>query len=288
MGITATGTAFPGERIPDGEMGWGRDAAWEIVAEARRQNLSFLAGSLAFYAFVSLLPLLLLVLIAATLFAGDTVANYFIALTRLYLSPAGRNLIAKAITDASGWAGGSIVGLVVLVWAAFQMFLGFDIAFAQIYGSEPAEQPIRTRIRDGLVVLLAFVLTLAAAVGTAAAFSLLPDFMFSGVVDSLLLVCGLLIAFYPLYYVFPNVDVTPREVLPGAVFAAVGWALLQSLFQFYVSVTTLAAVFGVISGALLFLLWLYFGALILLLGIVLNVVLARRATERSPRPPNRG
>ncbi|KYH27504.1 hypothetical protein HAPAU_01720 [Halalkalicoccus paucihalophilus] len=259
-------------------MGRGNEVAREIVAEARRHNLSFLAGSLAFYAFVSLLPLLLLVLLAATLFAGDTVANYLVALTRLYLSPAGQNLIANAITDAAGWAGGSLVGLVVLVWAAFQMFLGLDIAFGQIYETEPAEQPIRTRVRDGLVVLFAVVLTLVAAVGTVAAFTLLPDFRFSGAIDMLLLVCGLLIAFYPLYYVFPNVDVTPREVLPGAVFAAVGWTLLQSLFQFYVSVTTLAAVFGVISGALLFLLWLYFGALILLLGIVLNVVVAGRAT----------
>lgn len=249
-----------------------------VVEEGRQQNLSFMAGSLAFYAFVSLLPLLLLVLIAATLFAGDTVVNYFLALTRLYLSPAGQNLIANAITDAAGWVGGSFIGLVVLVWAAFQMFLGFDIAFAQIYGTEPAEQPIRTRVRDGLVVLFAFVLALVAAVGTVAAFSLLPDFSFSGAVDSLLLVCGLLVAFYPLYYVFPNVDVTSREVLPGAVLAAVGWALLQSLFQVYVSVTTLADVFGVIGGALLFLLWLYFGSLVLLVGVVLNVVLAGRAS----------
>lgn len=254
------------------------EVIWEVVLEGRQQNLPFLAGSLAFYAFVSLLPLLLLVLVAATVLAGETVALYLLALTRLYLSPAGENLMASTLTDAAGWVGSSFIGLVVLVWAAFRMFLGLDIAFSQLYRTEPTDRPIRSRVRDGLVVLFAFVLTLGAAVGTVAAFTLLPDFRFSGVVDSLLLVFGLLVAFFPLYYVFPNVDVTPQEALPGAVFAALGWALLQSLFQFYVSITSLAAVFGVISGALLFLLWLYFGALILLVGIVLNVVLAGRAS----------
>lgn len=259
-------------------MRWGADVAWEVVLEGRRQNLPFLAGSLAFYAFVSLLPLLLLVLVATTLFAGETVAGYLLALTRLYLSPAGEDLIATALTDATGWFGSSLIGLVVLVWAAFRMFLSLDVAFGAIYGTNPGETPLLGRIRDGLIVVFALVLTLAGAVGTAAAFTLLPELRYSVAIDALLLVCGLFVAFFPLYYVLPDVDVTPLEVLPGAVLAAVGWALLQSLFQVYVSVATLPAVFGVISGAVLFLLWLYFGALILLVGIVVNVVLAGRAS----------
>lgn len=262
--------------------------AREIVDELQRQNLPFLAGSLAFYAFVSLLPFLLLVLVAASLFAGETVANYVLALTRLYLSPAGQDLVANAITDAAGWVGSSLLGVAVLMWAAFRMFLGIDIAFSQLYGTPRTETSITRRIRDGLLVLLAIMFVLAAAVGTVALFTFLPDFRYSGAVDSLLLVLGLLVAFFPLYYVFPNVDVTIGEALPGALVAAVGWALLESLFQLYVSVTTLAAVFGVIGGALLFLLWLYFGALILLVGVVVNVVLAGRTPTGTPRPPNRG
>ncbi len=254
----------------------GYEVVREIVMEAHRQRLSFLAASLAFYAFVSLLPFLLLVLIVASMLAGETVANYLLELTRLYLSPVGQNLLANAIVNASDWAGGSVIGLVVLVWAAFQMFLGIDTAFTQLYNTEEAGISISRRVRDGLVVLSAIVLALAAAVATAAAFTLLPEFRYTGVVDSLLLVCGLLVAFFPLYYVFPNADVTVREALPGAIVAAVGWALLEWLFQLYASITTLAAVFGVIGGGLLFLLWLYFGALILLVGVVINVVLAGR------------
>lgn len=269
---------LPGGKQGSEMRGWvnGVEVAREIIVEARRQNLPFLAGSLAFYAFVSLLPLLLLAVIVATVVAGDTVAGYLLAVTRLYLSPAGEDLIAGAITDATGWVGGSLIGLVVLVWAAFRMFLGIDIAFSQLYGTTRSETPLGRQLRDGIVVVVAIVLVLIAAVLTVAVFTLFPEFRLSGVVDALLLVIGLLVAFFPLYYVFPNVEITPREALPGAVFSAIGWVVLERLFQLYVSVTTLAAVFGVIGGALLFLLWLYFGALILLVGVVINVVLAGR------------
>jgi membrane protein len=88
-----------------------------------------------------------------------------------------------------------------------------------------------------------------------------------------------------MYYVFPDVDVTFREVLPGAALAAVGWALLQSAFQVYVSLSSASQVYGVIGGVLLFLAWLYFGAVVILLGGATNVVLAgRERAMTSPSP----
>jgi membrane protein len=251
---------------------------WAIVEEVRRQDLPFLAASLAFYAFVSLLPLLLLVLVAATLVAGDAIADHLIALTRLYLSPTGQDLLADAITEAAGWVGSSILGLVVLVWSAFRIFLGIDIAFAQLYGTT-TDDSITGGLRDAIVGLFAIATALFAAAASSAVVALFPDVPYLDALTPLLLVAGLVLVFFPLYYVFPDVEMSVREALPGAVVAAVGWAILESLFQFYVSITTLADVFGVIGGALLFLLWLYFGALVLLLGVVVNVVLADRAGD---------
>lgn len=262
-------------------MRWGRwiDVTRAVIEKSRQRNLQFLAGSLAFYAFVSLVPLLLLVLVATTLFAGETVAGYFLTLTRLYLSPAGEDLIATTLTEATGWVGSSLIGLVVLVWAALRMFLSLDVAFAVIYGTNPGETPLRVRIRDGILVVTAIVIAIVGAIATAGVFTFVPEIRYSIVLDPLLLVCGLFAVFFPLYYVLPDADVTPREVLPGAVFAAVGWALLHALFRVYVSMSVITAVFGVISGTVLFLLWLYFGAHVLLIGVVLNVVLTDRLPD---------
>lgn len=251
-----------------------------VVQEVGRQNLPFLAASLAFYAFVSLLPLLLLVLVVASLVAGDAVSERLVALTRQYLSPTGQELLATAITDAAGWVGSSILGFLVLVWSAFQIFRGIDIAFAQLYGTT-ADQSIVHGLRDAIVGLFAIAIALFASAASGVAVALFPHVPYISAFSPLLLIAGLMMVFFPLYYVFPNVEMSPREVLPGTLLAAVGWAILNSLFGFYVSVTTLADVFGVIGGALLFLLWLYGGALVLLLGAVVNVVLAGR-TESEP------
>lgn len=246
-----------------------------VVREIGRQNLPFLAASLAFYAFVSLLPLLLLVLVVVSLFAGDTVAEHLIALTRQYLSPTGQELLATAITDAAGWVGSSILGFLVLVWSAFQIFRGINVAFAQLYGTT-ADGSIVDGLRDAIVGLFAISIALFASAASGVAITLFPDVPYIGALSPLLLIVGLAMVFFPLYYVFPDVEMNPREALPGTLFAAVGWAILNSLFQIYVSITTLADVFGVIGGALLFLLWLYGGALVLLLGAVVNVVVAGR------------
>jgi membrane protein len=256
------------------------DVVWTLASEIHRQNLPFLAASLAFYAFVSLLPLLLLLLVAASLIAGDVIAEHLVELTRLYLSPTGQDLLADAITDATGMVGSSLLGLVVLIWSAFRIFLGIDTAFDQLYGTS-SEQSVVQSVRNGVVALSAIVFALVAAAASSAIVALFPHVPYLGVINQLLLIVGLTLVFFPVYYVFPDVEVDAREVLPGTVFAAVGWVVLESLFTLYVSITTLAAVFGVIGGALLFLLWLYFGALVLLTGVVVNVVLAGRTDDEA-------
>lgn len=88
---------------------------------------------------------------------------------------------------------------------------------------------------------------------------------------ALLVLGGLTVVFLPLYYVFPDVDVSVREVLPGVVVAAFGWMLLQQLFSAYVLLTGWST--GSAVGAfILFLTWLYFGGVALLVECVVNAV----------------
>jgi len=74
----------------------------------------------------------------------------------------------------------------------------------------------------------------------------------------------LVVACFPIYYLFPDTTLTVREALPGAVFAAVGWTLLTTGSQLY----------GVIGGVLLLVTWVYFAGQLLLVGASLNAVLS--------------
>ena len=128
-------------------------------------------------------------------------------------------------------------------------------------------------------MLFAVLFAVGAAGVAGAVFALFPELPFVGVLNPLLVVAALVPAFFPLYYVFPNADVTPREVVPGTVVAAVGWGALEAVFQAYAAAASTYEVYGTIGAVLLLLTWLYFGGLVLLVGGAVNVVLADRVEE---------
>jgi hypothetical protein len=102
----------------------------------------------------------------------------------------------------------------------------------------------------------------------------------SGSLAGFVSIVGLALAFYPLYYFLPMDDVTLREAIPGAVFAAIGWTVLQTGFRIYAAQAGGSA-YGVIGAALLILTFLYFGGMILLIGVAINAVLAGRTGKGS-------
>jgi membrane protein len=100
--------------------------------------------------------------------------------------------------------------------------------------------------------------------------------------NPIVLVVGLGIAFFPIYYIFPDTDVTPREVLPGVTVAAVGWSVLEAVFQGYVTYAgRYEAVYGTLGSVFILLIWLYFSGLILLVGGVVNAVVAGRTGDEN-------
>jgi membrane protein len=171
----------------------------------------------------------------------------------------------------------SVVGLVVLLWGTLKIFRGLDTAFSEIYETDERNSFVDQMI-DGLVVFVSLVVSIVAAVVLTAVVSrLAAQVPYLGYVTPVVLVVGLVVAFFPMYYRFPDADLGWRDVLPGTVFAALGWAALQSVFQVYLAFTDggSASFFG---GVLVVVTWLYFSGLVLLLGAVLNAVVGEHST----------
>ncbi|MDS0293900.1 YihY/virulence factor BrkB family protein [Halogeometricum luteum] len=249
-----------------------------VVSRVREQNLTFLAGSLAYNAFVSLIPLLLLVLLLVSTVGNEMFAATVADLTESYLTPGAQTEIHAAIDNAGGEVGLSVTGTLVLLWGALKLFRGLDTAFAEVYDTENDGNIVK-QLRDGLVAFLAIVLSVAALTlaGSAFAYFRLP---LLHVLNPLFLLFGLSVAFLPMYYVFPDVEMTVREALPGAVVAAGGWAILEVGFQVYAANASQYEAYGVIGGILLVLTWLYFGGFVLLVGAAVNAVIREREHER--------
>ena len=249
-----------------------------VVERVREQNLTFLAGSLAYNAFVSLIPLLLLLLLAVGSVGNEMVAARVSGLTEAYLTAGAQTEIRAAVDNAGGEVGLSVTGVLVLLWGALKLFRGLDTAFAEVYATE-YDSSLFKQFRDGLVALVALGLSLVALTLAGAAFAYLRIPLLH-VLNPLFLLAGLSLAFLPLYYVFPDVEMTVREALPGAVVAAGGWAILEVGFQVYAANAGRYEAYGVIGGVLLLLTWLYFGGFVLLVGAAVNAVIRERERAR--------
>lgn len=252
------------------------DVARRTVALVREHNVTFMAGSIAYAAFLSLLPLLLLLFIIAGAVGNELLTERITAMAESHLSPAGEGLVYEALTNASERAGASLIGVVSLVWGMLRVFRGVDTALDELYGA--GEETFLDKIRDGLVVFVALVV---AVLGVSAAAALLAavDHPVVQALNPLVLLVGLVVAFFPIYRLLPDADVDAREALPGAAVAAVGWVALEVVFGLYADLVDTVGTYETLGAVILLLIWLYGNALVLLTGAALNVVLADHDLE---------
>lgn len=77
-----------------------------------------------------------------------------------------------------------------------------------------------------------------------------------------------------LYSLIPTIRVGRKAVIRGAFWTSVVWALVKNLFDIYIyNLTSIQAVYGVMSALPIFLMWIYFNWVIIMGGIVLVSVL---------------
>ncbi|USZ69592.1 YihY family inner membrane protein [Halorussus salilacus] len=254
-----------------------------VAREIRAHDVSLMAASIAYHAFISLLPLLVLLVFALSVVDSATLTATLVELTDSVLTPRAQAVLAESLTDDEARTRVSILGGATLVWGLFKIFRGLNVTFADLYGTD-VEESVVVQIREGLVVVFALAVAVGVVTAASVALTLFPDLPYGRAFSPLFVVAGLAVAFFPIYYVFPDVDLSVREVVPGVLLAAVAWALLQSAFQSYVVYSARFEAYGALGSALLVVVWLYFSSLVLLLGAVVNVVLAGRTDDRPASP----
>ncbi|WP_324662682.1 YihY/virulence factor BrkB family protein [Haloarcula sediminis] len=246
------------------------DFGKRIAADFSEKNITFMAAALAYHAFISLAPMLLLLFLVLTTF-GTGLEDRIAAVAGTWLPGPIADVVTQLLRGNADGAGASILGLVVLLWGTLKIFRGLDTAFSEIYETVDTNTLV-DKFRDGLVVFVALVLAVVAMVASSIVLGgLVEQIPYSQLLTPVALIAGLVVAFYPIYYVFPDADLGARDVLPGVVVAAVGWGALQGLFQLYLSVAepSSGSFFG---GVIVVVTYLYFSALVLLLGAVVNAV----------------
>jgi YihY family inner membrane protein len=253
--------------------------------KAYEENLTGLAGMVAYNLLLSVFPLALLALFIAgrVLESGDLERAIFEDLQQLFPSAADHTLerALDRVRNSSNTLG--IVALAASIWIGSSFWGALDTAFCRIYHCRCRSWVEQKRF--ALMMLVVVLLLMAAAVAVPTLQSILitgrDDLPLGlddvqGLVYAVTLVAGLLILFGVLcivYVTVPNSFVPWRAVWPGAAAATLAIGVVDYAFPFYLSNISSIAQFGTtFVFVVIVLLWFYALAIIILGGAVINAM----------------
>ena len=264
-------------------------AAWRGVGELYNSEGLTHAASIAYYALLSLFPLMLLGLYVLGEMTSDSadrdavvrfVFRYF---PRQFGFIQGQ-LDAFQTTPVTFGFG----GVVALIWGGLGVFNAINSAVNHAWAVERRRSFLRHRlvgivmmICAGLVLMMGLViasLVRLAETRLAPAMERSPWWIenFSGVFGSYLATVLLIGCVALVFYFLPNTIVRFKDVWPGAILVGVLWRLALWLFSWYAAdLATWNVIHGSIAAVVVFLLWIYVSAVILLYGVEMTASYAR-------------
>jgi membrane protein len=253
-----------------------------------RDGCGFLAQAVAFNSLFALFPLFVL---------ATTVASYVFPIPehRVYaivqdLAPQLRGYIENSVhTYMYGRGVSSLVAIAFLVWSGKNLFMALAYALDRAIGV-PKGRPLVHNIARSLIILpiigimLIVAMALPIILSVALAVAKLPDSrhmaQLSGYIIALALV---FVVTLTLYAFLPNRKLSWRFGVPGAIFAASIWPVVQFAFAQYTIRVNFTAIYGALSAPLVLLLWFYLVGSIFLFGAELCTAWASQTgTERVP------
>lgn len=262
------------------------------------------AAVVAFYAMLSLVPLLGVVL-ALALGARTGVAGQIESLSNKFLPQEAYALIRDQIHKIQSDNSVELLSLsiLLLLWSASSLFSAIMSATNAAYGVRD-ERPWWKR------QILAIVLTVAGSilvVGAALSIALWPEAAgwlglsgtartLSTVVQWIVVVVALLAGFALAYYFGPNVEQEWEWITPGSTLGVMVLIAASEGFHWYIIHfgSRYNETYGALAGVVLMMLWFYLAALALLVGAEINSVIEHAAPhgkasgqkESPPVPPS--
>lgn len=273
------------------------------------RQADLLAAAITYFGFLALFPLILLaVSVAGFVLSGqpdllrDLIGQIRVAIP----GDLGQEVVDQvlAATEQRGVVG--VVGLLGLLYAGLGWMGKLRVAMQTIWRGKPDEQNIvKDYIRDllsliglGGAILASIALTALATGLTSFVIDLLGLSEIPGVgavtalLGVLIAIAGDTLIFLWLFLRLPQVDVPVRQILPGALFGAVGFEILKLVGTLYIAQVAnspAAAAFGSLIGLLV---WIYITSRFLLFAAawtstlprVVDRIIAEAAAEEPSEP----
>lgn len=176
------------------------------------------------------------------------------------------------------------ISALAALWSASQSINALQTAMNKAFGVEQRKNFIIVRLMSLFVILL-FLIAIVGVVGVLGLGKTILDLLqpilqfstdFIDTFQALkwpITSLVLLVIMCLIYRVVPNAKLTFRSIIPGAIFATIGWMLLSQVFGLYIKYfSSKIASYQIIGSFIVLMLWLNFAATIIILGGIINAV----------------
>jgi membrane protein len=248
-----------------------------------------LAAMIAYFALLSLVPLVFLALALFGLFGRVDESTYLVTELNNVLPSASISQIVRVVNQIGDNAATlGLIGGVFLLWTSLSLFSVLESAFNIVYGRP--NRPFLHGKGVAIIVMLGMLVTLfvGLVIGTLGfqflegiAPGLIDNRGVAYVLSLIVSTAAVFVFLVSTYYLLTNAKLTFREVLPGAVLASV---LLQVSFQalpLYVALSQREEVLTLraLGAPVILLIWLYVMANAIVFGAEVNWWRARGRHE---------
>jgi YihY family inner membrane protein len=253
-----------------------------------------MAGAVAFFASLSLIPLGLLLISAIGHLIGSEQAFSQIEQTVRQYFPGSSRMILNALDTTRTSSGRVLVDIVAtfgLLWAGMNLFTTLSLILTIVWVGRPKQSFFARKAVSLLALIVAGIVFLASTIFTSAAASissyattisaLSPYMQYVDLFNSALsrLVQFVLVSamFFLLYWLLPAGRVSVPAALLAAAPAALLWLASRGIFAaLVVGSSRYGQLYGPLAGAVVLLLWVYYSAYIMILCGEIGAVLQKR------------
>lgn len=263
---------------------------WAVMKKFGDDSAGSLAALIAYYGFLSLFPLLLVLITILGLVATPSISHAVVHSALAQFPIVGNQLTGPHGIHAleAGSVVGLIIGLLGLLWGSTGVCQAGQRAMAQVWNVAEVDRPgfvpkLGRSVAFLAVLLLDVVITTALAGITTFGSQGVPIRIGAGIVTLVVDVSLYMLAFR----VLTPKAVATRSLVLGAAVGGVAWAILQYVGTFLVGheLKHSGQIYGYFASILGLLAFLYLAAEVTLYAAEIDVVRVRRLYPRSIVPP---
>ena len=246
----------------------------------KKQNISAYAASIAFFFFLSLVPMLIMIctIIPYTPLTEENLVTAVTDLTPVRIDPLAESLIADVYDKSAGILS---IALLATIWSAAKGVMALMTGLNAVNGVEEKRNYFLVRAVASvytvvmlLVVILSLFLMVFGDQLVTLALHRIPQLetvvSFAMNFRFILVWAVLTLLFAAIYTYVPDVKLKFKEQIPGAIFAAVVWSVFSWGFSIYVTYGNSYGIYGSLSIIIIVLLWMYFCMYIIMIGAYMN------------------